>query len=335
MGGRMKTSCGQKAILPLVVLLACGSARPASWRTDAPVLKPGAAGAFDETAVKDPSVVFFEGRWHVFYTACGRQEYTTGYVSATTLEGLRTAPRHELTQIRGHHDRYACAPQVFFFEPQGLWYLVCQTRDANYQPVYSTTRTVDRPDSWSTPRVLLEKDENAKWIDFWVICDDTTAYLFYTRDHRDVIVRTTSLEAFPRGWSEGRTVFKGVHEAVHVYKVQGRDQYQMIYELNGQGTRSFGLAKASHPGGPWEKVMDVYATGTQLVFERGATRWTDMISHGEMIRSGYDQRLEYDANAPVMLIQGRLNDRGDTPYADLAWSLGLLRRSAADAERRN
>jgi hypothetical protein len=316
----------RRSMVLSLLLFHGASAWGTPWEVGAPVLSPGRAETFDETAVKDPSVVFFEGRWHVFYTARGRQEYATGYVSAVTLEGLDEAPRHELTQIRGRDSRYACAPEVFFFEPQGLWYLIGQTRDANYQPVYCTTRTIDRPESWSAPRVLVGKDEPAKWIDFWMICDNDRAFLFYTRDHRDVMVRTTSLDAFPNGWSGAQTVFTGVHEAVHVYKVQGRDEYHMIYELNEQGTRSFGLAGAGRLAGPWTKVTDSYASSPQLRHAPDSARWTDMVSHGEMIRSGYDQRLEYDADEPVMLIQGRRSDATGTPYPDLSWSLGLIHR---------
>lgn len=326
--------CVEQGIRALVMgLILTGSIRAdVQWQAGAPVLLAGQAGAFDETAVKDPSVVFIEGQWHVFYTARGNGEYTTGYVSAPTLEGLRNAPHHELKQVRGRSSRYACAPQVFFFAPQRLSYLIYQTRDANYQPVYSTTKTIDRPESWSEPEVLLAKNEGAKWIDFWVICDESTAYLFYTRSHRDVYVRTTTLEAFPHGWSEGKSVLSGVHEAVHIYKAKGCDEYHMIYELNERGARSFGLAKANRLTGPWEKVTDRYAAGSQLSYEPGCPRWTEMVSHGEMIRSGYDQRLEYDADSPVMLIQGRLNDTSDTPYPSLPWKLGLLRRNMKNIE---
>ncbi len=141
------------------------------------------------------------------------------------------------------------------------------------------------------------------------------------------MLRTTSLDAFPADWSDPRTVFTGVHEAVHVYKVQDRPEYHLIYEFNDQGVRSFGLAQANHLSGPWTKVTDSYATGPQLGREPGIAPWTDMVSHGEMIRAGYDQTLAYDADHPTMLIQGRLNDASDTPYPDLRWSLGLIRRS--------
>jgi len=327
---------GLKPILLVLVCVllgaACAEGAGVSWCVTAPVLLPGSTGSFDEVSVKDPSVVYFEGKWHVFYTARGRGEYTTGYVAAPTWEMLKDAPHHELTQIRGRSQRYACAPQVFFFAPQGLWYLIYQTRDANYQPVYSTTKTIGKPESWTAPKPLLAKNERAKWIDFWVICDETTAYLFYTRSHRDVYVRTTRLDAFPNGWSKGKPVFGGIHEAVHIYKAQGRPEYHMIYELNHQGVRSFGLARAEKLTGPWEKVTDDYATGEQLAYGDGVERWTEMVSHGEMIRAGYDQRLEYDADKPAMLIQGLLKDATDVPYPSLPWKLGVIRRQAVSGQ---
>jgi len=309
--------------LAMAAVLGAASTR---WRLGAVVLGPGDTGAFDEVAVKDPSVVFFQGRWHVFYTARGRGEYATGYVSAERLDELQTAPRHELTTIRGRGSRYACAPQVFFLRPQGRWYLICQSRDANYQPVYATTRTIEKPDSWSAPRPLLSKDDKAKWIDFWVICDASTAYLFYTRGHRDVYVRTAPIEKFPDGWSEGAKAFGPVHEAAHVYKVKGRDEYHMIYELNDGGVRSFGLATASHLRGPWKKVTNTWATGGQLVAPAGQGLWADIVSHGEAIRTGCDERLEYDAANPALLIQGRAGTTADGPYQDLSWKLGIISR---------
>jgi predicted GH43/DUF377 family glycosyl hydrolase len=71
------------------------------WQISDPILSPGLKDSFDEVAVKDPSIVFFEGMWHLFYTARSKTEYTTGYVSARELAGLQSAPRHELDMIRG------------------------------------------------------------------------------------------------------------------------------------------------------------------------------------------------------------------------------------------
>lgn len=309
-------------------LLACSVALASepvgkTWRLDGPLFLPGPPGSFDEVAVKDPSIVFAQGNWHLFYTARGRDQYSTGYACASTLEALQASPRYRLDALGGR-GQYACAPQVFYFEPQGRWYLIFQTRDANYQPAFSTTTTITEPESWTAPAPLLKKDTPAKWIDFWVICDESRAYLFYTQAHNAVMVRTTSLEAFPRDWGPAREVFTGVHEGVHIYKVKGRDEYHMVYELNHGGIRSFGLATAEALAGPWQKVTDRYATGDQLAFTADVEHWTDMVSHGELLRAGFDQRLEYDPNRCQWLIQGLRESDANVPYESLPWSLGMM-----------
>ncbi len=296
-----------------------------TWLIEPPALLPGPPGSFDEVAVKDPSIVFAEGAWHLFYTARSRDEYSTGYVSAPTLDGLQSATRYKLDLVTGQH-RYACAPQVLYFEPQGRWYLIFQTREANYQPAFSTTKTISDPTSWSAPAHLIKKDTSAKWIDFWVICDELKAYLFYTQAHNSVMVRSTNLNDFPHGWGPSHEVLTDIHEAVHLYKVQGRDQYHMIYELKDGLTRSFGLAAAETLTGPWTKVTDRYATGNQLQFAGDTTLWTDMVSHGEIIRTGYNQKLEYDPNNCRWLIQGTLekNLKG-LRYEAFPWKLGIIK----------
>ena len=39
------------------------------WTVRDPILSSGLTGTFNEIAVKDPSIVFFEGEWHLFFTA--------------------------------------------------------------------------------------------------------------------------------------------------------------------------------------------------------------------------------------------------------------------------
>jgi hypothetical protein len=310
-----------------MLILPCSlSAVEPSWFVSPPALTAGPKGAFDETAVKDPTIVFFEDKWHLFYTARGQNHYHIGYVAAPTLETLPNAPRTPLKQLRGQSDLYAAAPQVFFFKPRKTWYLIYQTRDSNYQPVYSTTKTIAKPDSWTKPKTLVKKDEKAKWIDFWIICDETTAYFFYTRSHRDVYVQSTSLKDFPNGFGNPRKVFSGIHEAVHIYKVKDKPEYHMLYELNIKGERSFGLAAAKHLPGPWKKITDQYAAGAQLKYPPNATVWTEEVSHGEFIRTGCDQRLEYNPEQVKFLIQGLRKKQHQGPYTQLPWKLGIIEK---------
>jgi endo-1,4-beta-xylanase len=284
----------------------------AAWRFVQPVLDPGKPGTFDETAVKDPSILRYAGRWHLFYTARGMNRYSLGYVAAKDLHELNRAPRHRI----GPPD-YAAAPQVFFFRPQKRWYLIYQTMASNYQPVFSTTTDLGQPGSWSAPQPLTSKLERDKWIDFWIICDDQLAWLFFTRNQTDVYAMTTSTAQFPSGFANPRKVFSGVHEAVHVYRTHSG--YAMLFETSDAGGwRRFGLAKARDLGGQWRLEAPEYAA--QI---RG--QWSRDISHGELLRSGYDERMEADVERARFLIQGMPEPlhRGD--YPSLPWRLGLIR----------
>lgn len=292
------------------------------WVVSDPLLSQGAKGSFDEISVKDPSIVYYKGCWHLFYTAAGNEEYTTGYVSAPTLDDLKNSQRYELKMIRGLK-RYGCAPQVFYFSPQKLWYLLFQNLDSNYQPAYSTTRHISDPDSWSKPKPLLTKDSKTKWIDFWILCHGDRAYLYYTEGHNGVIVRSTSFQDFPDGWNKVKMVLKDVHEAVHVYKVKDQLEFHMFFELNKNNVRSFGMAKAHHPEGPWQRLTDGYATGKQLRYGN-RKMWTQMVSHGEILRSGFDEKLEYSPDSCRWLIQGILEKDKDGAYPLLPWKLGII-----------
>ena len=229
-----------------------------------------------------------------------------------------------MKQIRGK-TRYGCAPQVFYFEPQKKWYLIYQNRDSNYQPVFSSNREITKPELWTPYKNLIQKDSNGKWIDFWVMADKKMVYLFYTEAHSRLMVRSTTVNNFPNGWGKSKKVFDDVHEAVHIYKVKNKKEYHMIYEMNKNGVRSFGLARSKKLDGDWEKVTDNYATGNQLQYSDDTKIWTEMVSHGEVIRSGYDEKMEYDPKNCRWLIQGILKSESHVAYPSLPWKLGIIK----------
>ncbi len=276
------------------------------------MLLPGTAGSFDATAVKDPSIVFAQGQWHLFYTARGNGKYSLGYVAAPRLETLQSQPRMQLSALSGNASTYA-APQVFFFRPQQRWFLIYQTSASNYQPMFSTTKTIGDPNSWSRPQELVRKQEPSKWIDFWVICDDQDAYLFFTRDHHEVVAMRTSLAAFPQGFHEPRLVFAGVHEAVHIYKETGKPKYTMLFEEREPDlTRRYGRAQADHLLGPWRLTQRTFA----------------IASHGELLRTSSDERLEADLTHPRFLIQALPKGSNLKDYPELPWRLELIHSTA-------
>jgi hypothetical protein len=59
--------------------------------------------------------------------------------------------------------------------------------------------------------------------------------------------------------------------------------------------------------------------------EHTGERWTDCISHGELVRAGYDQHLEVDPANMRFVFQGVLDrERRGLNYAQIPWRLGLL-----------
>jgi hypothetical protein len=101
----------------------------------------------------------------------------------------------------------------------------------------------------------------------------------------------------------------------------------MFYETESvTGLRRYGLATTNHLLGPWSRVTDDFATGDQLRHAKLSDKWPEEVSHGEMIRSGYDQYLEYDPSDTKFLVQSMLASGHQGPYTDLPWKLGIIRK---------
>jgi endo-1,4-beta-xylanase len=52
-----------------------------------------------------------------------------------------------------------------------------------------------------------------------------------------------------------------------------------------------------------------------------------MVSHGEVIRSGFDEKMEYDPNNCRWIIQGILKNEIGDDYPSLPWKLGIIEHS--------
>jgi len=62
-----------------------------------------------------------------------------------------------------------------------------------------------------------------------------------------------------------------------------------------------------------------------LNVEHPPARWTDVISHGELLRTTCDEKLEVDPENLRFLFQGVTNkDRAGKPYGRIPWRLGIL-----------
>jgi hypothetical protein len=79
--------------------------------------------------------------------------------------------------------------------------------------------------------------------------------------------------------------------------------------------------------GQWRPLAaekDKAFASMQNVRQTGA-RWTDSISHGELIRAGYDQRLDVDPDELTFLFQGVADrDCQGKNYGEIPWRLGIL-----------
>ena len=324
--------------LVFAMLVACRAAEPPAWSTGefrwkstGPLIDIEAQRTAEDppVALKDPSIVFHDGRWHLFGTLrmqSGR--VCMQYLSFSDWPQANAAPR----EVISFSDKYHCAPQVFYFTPHRRWYLICQLVSPEQTPAmgpyYSTTTNLADAKSWTKPELMVTNPApGQKWIDFWVICDAEKAHLFYTSNNGKLWRRETKLTDFPRGWSEQVLALEGdLFEASATYKLKGRAQYLTIVEAQTTGRRYFKAYLAERLEGPWRGLADTLARpfAARENVEQ-SPEWTASISHGELLRTGVDEHLEVDPDHLRFLYQGVSEaDYRGAKYGGIPWRVGLL-----------
>jgi hypothetical protein len=301
------------------------------WTASPPLFSPAQRPDDPCCSVKDPTVVFHEGRWHLFCTIRSQKRtHQIEYCSFTDWKDADKAPRHLLNSI---NDEYYCAPQVFYFTPHKKWYLVFQAankaRGILYGPSYSTTENIADPASWSKFEPFYEKKpDNLKgWIDFWVICDATRAHLFFTSNDGRMWRAETKLADFPKGFGKPEVVLQGdIFEASHTYKIKDKEQYLTVIEAQA-GIRYYKAYLADQLDGKWRPLADTlqHPFAAKANVKDSADHWTDSISHGEFLRDGNDEHLTIDPAHLRFLFQGVLQkDMAGKKYGEIPWRLGIL-----------
>jgi len=318
---------------------AAATALPSSftWSSSGPLIGPKSDATHTLSAVKDPSVVYFEGKWHVFVTTTtSTGAYSMVYLNFTDWSQAGAAQHHYLDRT-AIGTGYKTAPQVFYFAPQKLWYLVYQTGD---NAAYSTTADIADPSTWSAPKkfyadgmpqIIKDNIGGGYWVDFWTICDTADCYLFSSDDNGHLYRSQTTLANFPNGFTNTVMVMSETNkyrlwEASNVYKLAGSNTYLLVVEAIGSnGKRFFRSWTSSSITGTWTALADTeanpFARSTNVTF--GGTPWTNDISHGEMIRAGVDQTLTVNQCRLQYLYQG-MDPAATGPYSTLPWRLGLL-----------
>lgn len=312
------------------------------WKVSQPILSvsqehlPESEHAW--IAVKDPSVVRYDDKWHLFCTLrkqkTGPGRIRIGYCNFSDWSDAAQADWQVLDLTLDYHG----APQVFYYEPDQQWYLIYQAADESrglkYGPCYSTTTTLDDATSWTKPEPLYVVPDGQKaGLDFWVICDDSHAHILFTSLNGRMWHAQTKLADFPsHGWTQPEVVLKAdIFEASHTYKLVGKDQYLTIVEAQNKKRRYFKFFTATRLAGPWQPLAATRAkpaVSTVNVVNQDES-WATSYSHGEFLRAGYDQRLEINPDSLRLLFQGasdREYQKGG--YGDITWRLGLLELEA-------
>ena len=309
---------------------------PAMWEYSAPLIAPEKRDRDVSRAQKDPTVVFHGGKWHVFMSVKLPGRTAIEYCSFGKWED---ADRSRRTIPKLSDSKYYGAPQIFYFAPHKKWYLVYQmgVPSAKFMWVaYSTTTTIDDPNSWTQAKPILDGGKNdprqVGGLDYWIICDTERAYLFLTSLNGKMWRLWTNLADFPRGFHHCELALQArIFEASHTYKLKGTDKYLTIVEENGR--RYYKAYLADRLDGKWTPIADTadrpFAGWKNVRPARGVEPWTDNISHGELIRDGYDQTLTVDPGNLTFVFQGMWDkDKGGKSYGQFQWRIGLLTPAA-------
>ncbi|KAJ7075407.1 putative alpha-L-arabinofuranosidase precursor [Mycena belliarum] len=301
------------------------------WSSSAALIGPH-SDSHNLAALKDPSIIFYNGAYHVFASTAVSAGYNLVYFSFTDFAAANASTYHYLdaTPIGSG---YRAAPQVFFMAPQNLWYLVYQNGNA----AYSTNKDITNPAGWSAPKtfyssmpaIISQNIGSGFWVDMWVICDSANCHLFSEDDNGHVYRSDTSLANFPNGMSQPVIAISdsnrnNLFEASNVYKVG--NLYLLIVECIGStGRRYFRSWTSSSLTGTWTAKTatesNPFAGASNVAFS--GTPWTQDISHGEMIRSNVDQTMTISPCNMRYLYQG-ISPTASGDYNALPWRLALL-----------
>ena len=304
------------------------------WSSSGVLISPKSDAGHTIAGIKDPTVVYSGGKYHVFASTANAAGYNLVYLNFSDWSQAASAPQYYLDRT-AIGSGYRAAPQVFYFAPQGKWYLVYQNGNA----AYSTNSDISNPNGWSAPKnfygsmpdIIKQNIGNGYWVDMWVICDSANCYLFSSDDNGHLYRSQTTVANFPNGF--GNTVIamrdankNNLFEASNVYKIAGQNQYLLLVEAIGSGGRRYFRSWTSPSlTGTWSPLAasesNPFAGADNVTFPGG--KWSNDISHGEMIRSGNDQTLPINPCHLQYLYQGK-NPNAGGDYNSLPWRLGLL-----------
>lgn len=302
------------------------------WSSTGPLIGPKDDGR-NVAGIKDPSIVEINGTYHVFASTAQESGYNLVYLSFSDFNAAGSAALHYLDETP-IGTGYRAAPEVFYFEPQGLWYLIYQNGNA----AYSTNKDISNPNGWSAPKnfyasmpsIISDNIGDGYWVDMWVICDAQNCHLFSSDDNGHLYRSQTTVANFPNGMSEPVIAMSDsdrnkLFEASCVYAVEGGGYLLLIEAIGSDGNRYFRSWEADNIAGPWTGLADTeanpFARYNNVAFS--GSEWSKSISHGEVVRSQTDQTLTISPCNLRFLYQG-LDPSASGSYNSLPWRLALI-----------
>lgn len=284
-------------------------------------------------AIKDFTMVRFNNQYLVYmtYTPAGG-----GFQAAYMAPFSDFSQANAAAQYVMPNRLPGVAPELIYFTPKKQWIFSTQWCGGGF--CYTTGTDATKPTTFNatTQSLLSEnittvgnplegnKGSDTGPIDQVVICDDDKCYLFYNDDNGRVYRASMPKANFPGKFSGSQMILQDtktrLFEAIEVYKLKGQKKYLMIVEC--AWTRYFRAFTATDLGGTWTPLGNTREEATPFAGAKNVTGgWSTDISHGELVRTGYDEYREVDPCNLQMIYQGK-NGGGD--YDKLPYRMGLL-----------
>jgi hypothetical protein len=283
---------------------------------------PVAAPKNGWVSIKDFTHVYYNGQHIVHMTY-----YTTGWHSAVMAPFTDWSNANAAAQTDA---ATGVAPELMYYTPKNVWINSKQwCSGGSFCWMESTNPTSGS--SFALKGNLLTETitvNAAAPIDHTLICDSTNCYIFYADDAGHIYRGSMAKSSFPGTFSGTKLILSEstaskLFEAVEVYKIKGQQKYLMMVECG--YPRYFRAFTATSLGGTFTPVGNTINAATPFAGKSNVTGgWSDDISHGDMIRSSYDEYKEIDPCNMQLLYQGVKSGSTYSDYGLAPYQMGLL-----------
>jgi len=292
----------------------CALPKTFKWVSTGPLAQPKSGWV----SLKDFSAVVHSNQYIVYMSTVDNAErYHAAMMTFTNWSQMATATQYPLPVD-------AVAPTLIYFTPKKMWVLMYEWGASPFSYLTSTDPT--NPSGWSAPHRLY----GGRCIDETVVCNSTTAYLFFANDNGNIYRASMPVGDFPGEFTNPTTIMTdtrdNLFEAVQVYTVKGTNQYLMLVEAIGRAGRYFRSFTATDLAGSWTALAasesNPFAGKANVTFSDG-NAWTSDISSGDLVRTNPDETQTIDPCNLQFLYQGVVHTQGRS-YNALPWQPAVL-----------